>query len=262
MIVAYITDPYLQNVVANAASPEEDVIFDPRLASDAVEWGYPRIVVHSGTPDRPWVGLPSGIATLSLDSRVLSRWESSRRGMEIPPPRTAYLTERLRTALDDVRGDGNRVDRTLAELSRAAGTQLPLSLRAFGRRVLEFPSYYVDLHAMAEACGLSRGALKARFRRKGLVSPYTYLRWFRMIAVADVISDRGVTVSMAATQLGFTSDGNLCRTMVRLTGLTPSEVRTLRGWNRLLIGFAWRHLTAEAIQGWTDLEELFLRRVA
>jgi len=31
--------------------------------------------------------------------------------------------------------------------------------------------------------------------------------------------------------------------MVSLTRLTPTEVRTVRGWNRLLIAFAWTYLT-------------------
>ena len=53
------------------------------------------------------------------------------------------------------------VDRTLADLSKVAGTPLPAPLRAFGRRILEFPTHYHDLHAKARASHLSRGALKA-----------------------------------------------------------------------------------------------------
>ena len=34
------------------------------------------------------------------------------------------------------------------------------------------------------------------------------------------------------------------------------------GWNRLIIGFAWVHLTPEALKGWAELDELFQRRVA
>lgn len=140
-------------------------------------------------------------------------------------------------------------DRTLADLSKAAGTPRPAPLRAFGRRILEFPTHYHDLHAMARASHLSRGALKARFRRRGLESPYTYLRWFRMMAVSYLLSDREVTVAQAAYRLGFTSDGNLCRAMVSLTRLTPTEVRTVRGWNRLLIAFAWTYLTGFVARG-------------
>jgi hypothetical protein len=77
-----------------------------------------------------------------------------------------------------------------------------------------------------------------------------------------MLSDRSVTVAAAAARLGFSSDGNLCRMMTSLTRLTPTDVRTLRGWNTLLISFAWQHLTPEALDGWAGLDGLFERRVA
>jgi AraC-like DNA-binding protein len=89
-----------------------------------------------------------------------------------------------------------------------------------------------------------------------------YLRWFRLIAAAQALSDRSVTVSSAAHRVGFTSDGNLCRTMVASAQLTPTEVRTVRGWNRMLITFAWAHLTPAALDGWAQVGPLFRRRVA
>jgi AraC-like DNA-binding protein len=82
------------------------------------------------------------------------------------------------------------------------------------------------------------------------------------MSVAEVLSDRSVTVSAAAHRLGFTSPGNMCRTLAALTKLTPTEVRTVRGWNTLLLSFAWTHLTPQALEAWADLEELFERRVA
>ena len=54
--------------------------------------------------------------------------------------------------------------------------------------------------------------------------------------------------------MGFTSDGNLCRMMSNVCGMTPTEVRTIHGWNRLLISFAWLHLTPDALEAWADLE--------
>ena len=72
----------------------------------------------------------------------------------------------------------------------------------------------------------------------------------------------GDSVAQAAYKLGFTSDGNLCRAMVSLTGLTPTEVRTVRGWNRLLIAFAWTYLTGSTLEAWVGLDELFERRAA
>jgi AraC-like DNA-binding protein len=128
--------------------------------------------------------------------------------------------------------------------------------------VLEFPSRYRTLHDVADCCDMSRGALKARFRRRGLPSPYTYLRWLRVLAVAEVLSDRDVTVARAAYQLGFTSAGNLCRLIDQLADTTTTELRTVHGWRRLVVRFAWVHLSPEALAAWATLTDLFERRAA
>ena len=154
------------------------------------------------------------------------------------------------------------VDEALADLARAAGKRLPLPARAFARRVLEFPVHYTSLHAVADGCGLSRGALKAKFRRRGLPSPSTYLRWFRLMAVSQLLSDRSITVSHAARRIGFTSNGNLCRMMDTVCGMTPTDARTKQGWNRLLIAFARAHLAPDVLEAWTGLGDLFERRAA
>jgi len=124
---------------------------------------------------------------------------------------------------------------------------------------MEFPSHYVDLHPLARVTGLSRGALKARFRRRGLVSPFVYVRWFRALAAAHLLADREVTTLQAAHRLGYTTGGNFCRTIKSVTGLSSTEVRGIHGWNRLLVTFAWRHLGPEALAGWGELEDLFVR---
>ncbi len=51
--------------------------------------------------------------------------------------------------------------------------------------------------------------------------------------------------------------------MVSLTRLTQTEVRTVRGWNRLLIAFAWTYLTGcSSLEAWSGLHELFGQRAA
>lgn len=262
MIVAYVSDPYLRSVVQQAAHPEEDVVLDPELAADAIEWGFPRLVVYSDAAGGPLIGVGPDLPTFVLDRRLLGIWETERRAERHVEPRLEYLTNKVRAVIDKQAHEASWVDRALADLSRAAGMPLPPALRSFGRRILEFPTHYTDLHSMADVCDTTRGALKARFRRRGLESPYTYLRWFRMMAVAYMLSDRSVTVATAAHRLGFTSDGNLCRSMTSLTGLTPTEVRTLHGWNRLLINFAWRYLAGPSIEAWKEMNELFEREVA
>ncbi len=262
MIVALVPDPYLRSVVEAAGHPEEDVVTDAAQAVEAIEFGFPRLVILSGTGRGALVGARPDLATLILERERLSRWERERLAAEVPEERAAYLARRLQGAIAEYALESTWVDRCLADLSRAVGAPLPPPLRSFGRRVLEFPTHYQDLGAVARAVGVSRGALKARFRRRGLESPYTYLRWFRILAVAYHLSDRGVTVAQAAHRLGFTSDGNLCRAVLSFTGMTTKEIRTLRGWNRLLVAFAWTYLTRPQLCAWGTLGDLFIRDVA
>ena len=260
MIVARVSDPLLRKALSGAAHAEEDVIAESGLVDDALQLGFPRLMVRADA----FVGTarPLDLPTIDLDDVLLERWEGERRAEELPLPRLDFLTRRLRSLIERSAHDATWVDAALADLTRASGARLPLPLRAFARRILEFPLYYRSLHPVAKWSGLTRGALKARFRRRGLDSPHIYLRWFRAIAAAHALSDRSVTVAQAAARLGFTSDGNLCRMMASLTRLTPTEVRTVRGWNTLLISFAWDHLTPDALDAWAGLDGLFERRAA
>jgi AraC-like DNA-binding protein len=260
MIVLRCTDPVLRSAVALAAHVEEDVVTDGELAVEALQWRFARLLVRAG--GHLGTKAPEGLRVLDLDDATLRRWEAERRSEEMPPPKLAFLVGRLSSLVEPSTMGPTWVDTVLADLGRAAGSRLPVALRCFARHVLEFPTRYTSLHAIADGCELSRGALKARFRRRGLASPSVYLRWLRLIAAAQVLSVRSVSVSSAAHRVGFTSDGNLCRTMMALAQLTPTEVRTVRGWNRLLITFAWAHLTPAALDGWAQVGPLFQRRVA
>ena len=260
MIVVQTPDPHVRRAVLRSAHPEEDVVFDPRVAAEALERGFPRLVVRDA--ERSWPPIPPEVRVVDLAPDVIDRWEEERRSAELPPTRLDHLTNRISVAVERTSSDRSWVDTALAELSRAAGRRLPLPLRAFGRRVLEFPSHYVNLYPLAETCQTSRGALKARFRRRDLSTPSTYLRWFRLMAVGHVLADREVSVAEAAARVGFTSDGNLCRAMWGVAEMTPTEVRNLRGWNRLLITFAWSHLSPDQLEAWSTLDDLFERRTA
>lgn len=46
-----------------------------------------------------------------------------------------------------------------------------------------------------------------------------------------------------------------------VTGMTPTEARTLRGWNRLFINFSWQHLSCEDLEGGAALDDLLECRV-
>jgi len=260
MIVVQIADAQIRRAVRRAAHPEEDVIEDARLIPEAVEWGFPRLIVRDQWVRRPSV--PPAVPVLELDDGTLRGWESERRAEPLPATRVEYTTMRLAAIMRQSEVGSTWIDRALADLARASGQRLPLPFRSFGRRVLEFPYHYTSLHPLASVCGTSRGALKAKFRRRGLDSPSTYLRWFRILAVASLLSDRSLTVAAAARRLGFTSDGNLCRMLADVAGMTPTEVRLLPGWNRLLITFTWTHLGPDALEAWASLDDLFERRSA
>jgi len=235
-------------------------VTDPDLVAEAVQWRFARLLVRRGRVES--IDRPSGVPVLDLDDALLRRWEMERRSEDPTADHFDWLVRRLRVLIERSASESTWVDNALADLSRAAGARLPVPLRTFARRVMEFPTRYTSLRPVANECDLSRGALKARFRRRGLASPSIYLRWFRLMAAAEVLSDRSVPVAAAAHRLGFTSDGNLCRMMLTLAQLTPTEVRTVRGWSKLLIHFAWTHLTSPALDAWAGLDELFVRRAA
>ena len=266
MIVALSSDPILRAALRRTAHPEEDIFLDDRLAGAALELGFPRAVVYVPEDGHPLARhaahLDGRVRVLPITQATLRGWEIERRSHEVPPPRVEYLADQLRLLLARDTGAPSWVDRALADLSRAAGARLPAPLRSVGRRVLEFPLHYADLHGLAEVTGMSRGALKARFRRRGLPSPAHYVRWFRVLAAAQLLADRDVTTAQAAHRLGFTTGGNFCRTVKAVSGFTTTDVRSVPGWNRLLLTFAWRSLGPEALAQWATLDELFVRQAA
>ena len=85
---------------------------------------------------------------------------------------------RMRQLIDEAALPVAWVESILRDLGRAAGYSLPPELSALGRRTLEFPSKYPRLEEVAEAVGLTAGALKARFRRRDLPSPFVYTTGF------------------------------------------------------------------------------------
>ncbi len=100
MIVALLSDPYVRTVVRHAARPDKDVVFDPVLATSALEWGVPRLLIRSGVRARPFTGIRSDLPILTLDRALMRGWEVDRLGREVQAPRLEYLTTRLRNVID------------------------------------------------------------------------------------------------------------------------------------------------------------------
>ena len=258
MIVLYANDSHVRRATRRAAGENEDV-FERSMAHDALELGTARLLIRS---EEARIPARCRVPVLTIDREMLRRWEMERRSVDHFESRLTFMSRRIRSSIEMYALRATWVDTTLADLSRAAGAPLPPAFRGFARRVLEHPAYYRNLHPLAARCGSSRGALKARFRRKGLPSPSLYQRWLRLLAVANALSDRWVTVAAAARRTGFTSDGNMCRAFASLSGLTPTEARSVQGWNRLVIKMAWELLTPEALAQWDRLDDIFVRRRA
>ncbi|HEX9709395.1 MAG TPA: helix-turn-helix domain-containing protein, partial [Candidatus Thermoplasmatota archaeon] len=227
-----------------------------------VRHGFPSVLVCDEDAGRGHEAFfHDDLPVLRIERALVARWDADRRARVAWATREEHYADRLRALVSRERPQV-WVDLAFRDLSKAAGARLPSAFRGFARRVMEFPARYGDLGGVCAVTGLSRGALKARFRRRGLPSPYTYLRWCRAMAAAHVLEDPGVTTFRAAERLGFTSDGNFCRTLRSTTGLTPTELRSATGRERLIADFVSRYLEPEALEVWDDLDTLFLTEAA
>lgn len=257
MILLSVREPGLRHAVERCARADEAVVWEAPWVQEALEHGHARVHVRDDRAGRSPLVRSAGVPELYLSPELLATWERDRRKSEIPGPRLDDLARRMGAAIQEVALESTWVDRLLADLARSVGAPLPLPLRAFTRHTLELPCRYTDLSAISQAAGLSRGALKARFRRKELDSPFTYLRWLRTFAVAELLADPDVTIAAAARSLGFTSDTNMCRMVKALTGATPGSLRDPGARRRLRGTFVHRHLTKHALAGWGRLDGLF-----
>lgn len=266
MIVALLSDPFLRATVQKGALPDEDVFWTPDDVRLALEQGYPRLGIHASEDPHPLGDprriVPGEVPLVALTRPTLRAWESARRSDGFAVSRIDDHGRRLRGLMQAKGASLPWVERIFRDLGRAAGVGLPRPLRGFGRRILELPAGYEDLHAMADLTGLTRGALKARFRRRDLPSPYTYLRWFRVLAASHVLSDPDTTTEEAAFRLGLHSSGNFCRFVQEVSGLAPSEIRDSVGRTRLIAAFVRECLTKEQVEGWKSLDDLFLAGAA
>lgn len=259
MILLTTRDPLLRSALERAARPDEEIVSDPLWVQLGSLHGYPRVHVRDDDPDVRTLRSHRHVPVLLVSAELRARWEENRKRSDVPRPRSADLASRLGRSITETALKGTWVDRLLADLARITGEPLPFSFRALARHTLEFPCRYTDLSALADVTGLSRGALKARFRRRGLASPFTYLRWLRSLAVAEVLADGTVTVAEAARSLGFTSDTNMCRMVKVLTGATPGVLRDTGARRRLPVQFAGELLTQDALEGWARLDDVFGR---
>ena len=266
MILAPISDLKLRATVQRAALPEEDVFHRLEDMSQAMHFGFPRLFLYK-TDDQALIrrtvaSLDPEVPILVLTGPTLSSWDTAWRAEGLAVHQIDDSALRLRSLIQQTARSSPWVEGIFADLTRTLGRGLPEDLRGFCRRVLEFPSRYSSLARLSEVIGLSPGALKAKFRRRGLPSPSRYLRWFRLAAAARVLSDPDETILSASFRLGFNSDGNFCRWVRANSGLSPSALRGRSGRMLLLLGLTEECFPEGTMEKWGSLGGLFLRDVA
>ncbi|MFC1661371.1 helix-turn-helix domain-containing protein [Gemmatimonadota bacterium] len=266
MILAPLSDPFLRAVVRRAALPEEDVFCCPSGVGKALFLGYPRLLVYE-LGSLSW-SIEGGLSkvpelpTLVLNEPVLRHVRANVKGSSRTEDPIDDSARRLRGLIKEAAAASRWVEGLFSDLGGISGQGPPPEFRGFARRILEYPVRYPSPKEMAEVVELSSGALKERFRRRGLPSPALYIRWFRVMAAARVLSDPKITTLAASFRLGFSSDGNFCRWVQATSGLSTTVLRSTEGRVALLARFARRCLMDQALEKWRSLEGLFLREVA
>ena len=215
MILAPIEDRTLRASVRRAALPEEDVYHRIDDVHHALRFAFPRLLVYKAGDQRKLrreLSLQeTEVPVLVLAETTLRGWEEAWEVDGLAVSKVDDSALRLRALMEKAAGDSDWVESVYSDLTHTVGRGLPSEFRGFTRRILEHPYRYSSLSALGETFGLSAGALKARFRRRGLPSPSRYLRWFRLLAASRILTDPGETTLRASYRLGFASDGNFCR---------------------------------------------------
>jgi|SRR5215213_8618389 len=133
----------------------------------------------------------------------------------------AELSERLNEA------QGHEGEYLLLEelVASAIADRAPDPLVLAATRRLGFPGSRVD--QLAEALGISERQLRRRFHQAVGYGPKTLdrvLRFRRLVAQAQAISDGEVDLARLAADLGYADQAHMTRDSVRLTGMPPARL--------------------------------------
>jgi AraC-like DNA-binding protein len=159
--------------------------------------------------------------------------------------------ESMSDVLQRTAGESERVTASAIVLNALAPrlTDNAYSLVAHGLRV---SMRRATAEEFAFATGLSTKTLQRRVARNGLGSPSELLAWCRILLAAQLLDDRTATTASVARELRFPSAAAFRRTLRGLTGLRPTELRTLGGLQYL----AERFLATYAGQARDDAAEV------
>lgn len=140
--------------------------------------------------------------------------------------------ESMSDALQRAAGGSERITDTAIVLNVLAPrlTDRAYSLVALGLRLA---MRRATVEEFAFTAGLSPKTLQRRVARHGLGSPSELLAWCRILLAAQLLDDRSATTASVVRELRFPSAAAFRRTLRSLTGLRPTELRTLGGMQYL-----------------------------
>ena len=131
------------------------------------------------------------------------------------------------------------------------GIQVDMDTRRLVRRTVELSSELRTVTGLARALYMSRRALGRRFLKRGLPVPSHILHFARLLRASIALQTTSAPLFEIACDLGYPDGFALSNQMLRLTGLRPTTVRRLLGWEWIVE--AW--LRTEAGEGKVQLPD-------
>ena len=127
---------------------------------------------------------------------------------------------------------GNLLENCLREISRklsgfGKNAHIPENLLAVRRLIATVPARNITLEEMAALAGMSASYFCSSFRKAFGLPPMEYLIQHRLHRAAHLLSDRNLTVSEIAQQVGYSDLFHFSKMFKKHFGSSPREMRKL-----------------------------------
>jgi AraC family transcriptional regulator len=109
------------------------------------------------------------------------------------------------------------------------GPQPPVWLKHVKQRLDDDFAEAPSLAALAETGGVHPTHLARQFRRHYRSTIGEYLRRRRVDAAIALLARKDLSLTEIALETGFSSHGHFCTVFRRITGMTPGEIRVIKG---------------------------------
>lgn len=90
---------------------------------------------------------------------------------------------------------------------------------------------------LAQALGVLPSTMMSRFFRAGLPAPKQYLAWARLVRIARLLENPGLSIADAANQLNYSSAQSFGRHVKTVLGMTAGEFRRRHDGRAMLMRF-------------------------